>query len=197
LKKIALLVAMILCLLVALAPAVLADDKKDHRDKKDNDRITQRDLRELRHDILHDLNNDNDNDFCDVFDCNDLNDLNDEDNNDVPLLTQDSDQDVTSGSSIQNIDVVGGGDNSNQCVSIQPVSNTGNVANQVSAAQLGAQQGDDGVVRDRNGDPVILDENGDGAGEQVMGIDASGNLVIDPSQSVSCDQQVNQAATAV
>src|SRR5919205_1569782 len=69
------------------------------------------------------------NDFCDFFNCN---------NNgffDNGGIGQFSEQDVESGDATQNINVTGGGDNSNQSAGVQGITNTGNATNNTSARQ--------------------------------------------------------------
>jgi hypothetical protein len=90
--------------------------------------------------------------------------------NDNSGVSQDNEQDAHSGASSQGIIIEGPGDNSNQCIGLQGISNTGNALNQTGVLQY-ASKGD-------------------------VGVDDSGNLTISPSQSTTCDQKVNQAASA-
>jgi hypothetical protein len=83
---------------------------------------------------------------------------------------QTNEQDVESGDSDQNFTVTGGGDNSNACQGIQGISNTGNAVNSTNVLQY-ASLGD-------------------------VEVDDSGNFEISPSQTTTCNQQVNQAASA-
>jgi hypothetical protein len=83
---------------------------------------------------------------------------------------QASEQDVESGDSDQTINVTGGGDNSNACQGIQGISNTGNAVDTTSALQYFT------------------------FGE--VEVDDSANFEISPSQTTTCNQQVNQAASA-
>ena len=85
-------------------------------------------------------------------------------------VSQDNEQDAQSGASSQGIIIEGPGDNSNQCIGLQPISNTGNALNSTNVLQY-ASEGD-------------------------VKVDDSGNLTISPSQSTTCDQKVNQAASA-
>ncbi len=64
------------------------------------------------------------------------------------------------------------GDNSNQCVGLQGVANTGNAQNQISVLQYGSESGD-----------FEFDEVGS-------------DISMSPENSTVCDQQVNQAASA-
>jgi hypothetical protein len=83
---------------------------------------------------------------------------------------QSSEQNVSSGDSSQTFNVTGGGANSNSCQGIQGISNTGNAVTNTSVLQYFA----DGSVEVGN----------------------SGNFEISPSQTTTCSQQVNQAASA-
>ena len=83
---------------------------------------------------------------------------------------QASEQEVQSGDSSQNFTVTGGGDNSNACQGIQGISNTGNAVDNTSVLQYAS------------------------FGEVEVG--DSGNFEISPSQTTTCNQQVNQAASA-
>ena len=161
-------------------------------------------------------NNNNNNRFCDRFDfdCNNF----------VfgPEITQTNEQEVESGDATQNINVTGGGDNSNQTVGVQGVTNTGNATNNTGVIQAstpffdGFNNGrndfcdfhncnrndfcdqfdinncnrffhDDGFFRDGF--------NGFNTGGEVE-VQDTGNLTISPSQTVTGNQQVNQAAAA-
>jgi hypothetical protein len=91
----------------------------------------------------------------------------------VPALaqvSQSNEQDVESGDATQNFTITGGGDNSNACQGVQGIDNTGNATNNAS----------------------ILQYANDGAGAGVSG----GDFEISPSSKTTCDQQVNQAASA-
>jgi hypothetical protein len=83
---------------------------------------------------------------------------------------QANEQQVESGDSSQTFNVTGGGDNSNACQGIQGISNTGNAVDNTSVLQYFA------------------------FGEVEVG--DSGNFEISPSQTTTCNQQVNQAASA-
>src|SRR3954470_11410922 len=88
----------------------------------------------------------------------------------IAQVTQSPEQGVESGDSSQNFTVTGGGDNSNACQGIQGISNTGNAVNSTNVLQYAS------------------------SGE--VAVDDSGNFEIDPSQTTTCDQKVNQAASA-
>jgi hypothetical protein len=87
-------------------------------------------------------------------------------------ISQESEQEADSGDVDQSFEVSQTGDNSNQCVGIQGVANTGNAQNQTSLIQYGS-----------DGDDFEFDEVGS-------------NIEVSPENATSCDQQVNQAASA-
>ena len=89
----------------------------------------------------------------------------------IAQVTQENEQEVESGDATQNINVTGGGDNSNACQGVQGITNTGNATNNTSVLQY--------------------------ANEDVeTELEDSGNFEISPSQTTTCNQQVNQAASA-
>jgi hypothetical protein len=102
---------------------------------------------------------------------NNNNNNNDPRNNGTLAFFQESEQDVESGDAIQNINVTGGGDNSNQCAGVQGITNTGNATNNT------------GVLQFANNDAEVE-------------VDDSANFQISPSQTTTCTQQVNQAVVA-
>src|SRR5919112_292505 len=87
-------------------------------------------------------------------------------------LDQDVEQEAESGDIDQSFTVTSEGDNSNQCAGIQGVANTGNAQNQTNLIQYGS-----------DADDFEFDEVGS-------------TITVSPSNSTTCDQQVNQAATA-
>ena len=89
----------------------------------------------------------------------------------IAQVSQENEQEVESGDATQNFTVTGGGDNSNACQGVQGITNTGNATNNTSVLQY--------------------------ANEDVgTEIDDSGNFEISPSSTTTCDQRVNQAASA-
>ncbi len=91
----------------------------------------------------------------------------------APLeIIQENEQESESGDVDQSFDVSSTGDNSNQCVGIQGVANTGNAQNQSGVTQIGS-----------DADDFEFDEVGS-------------DVVVSPENSTTCDQQVNQAASA-
>ncbi len=87
-------------------------------------------------------------------------------------ISQEVEQDAESGDVSQSFDVSSTGDNSNQCVGIQGVANTGNAQNQIGVLQY-ASEADDFEFED-----------------------SGAEIEVSPENSTTCDQQVNQAATA-
>jgi hypothetical protein len=81
-------------------------------------------------------------------------------------------QEAESGDVSQSFNVSGGGDNSNQCVGIQGVANTGNAQNQVGVIQYGS------------------------AADDFSFEDSGASITVSPNSFTSCDQRVNQSATA-
>ena len=88
----------------------------------------------------------------------------------IAQVTQGNEQENGSGDSSQTFTVTGGGDNSNSCQGIQGVSNTGNLSNNTGVLQYASDKG----------------------GVEV----GNGDFSISPSTSTTCDQKVNQAASA-
>ena len=153
-------------LMLAAAPA-MANDHQDWNDKDWNDH--------KRFDDDHKRFNDdhkrfNDDDFCDFFDC-DEDDFFDRDF-DFDELDFDSEQEADSGNVDQTFVVTNTGDNSNQCVGLQGVANTGNAQDQTSLFQIGS-----------DADDFDFDHGGS-------------NIDMSPTNTTTCDQEVNQAATA-
>jgi hypothetical protein len=89
-----------------------------------------------------------------------------------PAITQDNEQDADSGEVNQSFNVTGGGDNSNQCVGLQGVANTGNAQNQTSIIQYASEA-----------DDFDFDETGS-------------TITVSPTNTTDCTQEVNQAASA-
>jgi hypothetical protein len=109
----------------------------------------------------------------------------------VPALAddieQETEQEGESGEVNQSFEVTGGGDNSNQCAGIQGVANTGNAQNAIDVVQFDEDDSFDGDGRlDRN-----RDRDADFEVEEV-----GSDITVSPSSTTTCDQQVNQAASA-
>ena len=90
----------------------------------------------------------------------------------IAQIGQEGEQESESGEVDQSFTVTSEGDNSNQCVGIQGVANTGNAQNVVDLTQL-----------DGEADDFEFDEVGS-------------SIEVSPESSTTCDQQVNQAASA-
>ena len=90
----------------------------------------------------------------------------------IAQIDQEGEQESESGDVDQSFTVTSEGDNSTQCAGIQGVANTGNAQNQTSLIQYSSEA-----------DDFEFDEVGS-------------TLDVSPSNSTTCDQQVNQAASA-
>src|SRR3954453_15715905 len=137
-----LMAAVLAMVLVAAIPAIAAANGNNDNNNNNNNN---------HHNNRHDNNNNDNNGSSSEF-------------------SQDNQQDTESGASSQGIIIEGPGDNSNQCIGLQPISNTGNALNSTNVLQY-ASEGD-------------------------VKVDDSGNLTISPSLTTTCDQKVNQAASA-
>ncbi len=84
----------------------------------------------------------------------------------------DVEQEAESGDIDQSFDVWGTGDNSNQCVGVQGVANTGNAQNTINVFSLGGEDAE-----------FEFDEVGS-------------TIDVSPVNTTTCDQEVNQAAAA-
>ena len=90
----------------------------------------------------------------------------------IAQVTQESEQDAESGELDQSFEVTGSGDNSNQCVGIQGVGNTGNAQNLTDVLQYGS-----------TADEFEFEEVGS-------------SIDVSPANSTECTSEVNQAASA-
>ena len=90
----------------------------------------------------------------------------------IAQVTQESEQEAESGDLDQSFTVTSSGDNSNQCVGIQGVGNTGNSQNVIDLIQYGS-----------TADDFEFEEVGS-------------SIDVSPTNETTCDQQVNQAASA-
>ena len=101
----------------------------------------------------------------------------------------DVEQEAESGDVDQSFKVSGNGDNSNQSVEIQGVTNTGNAQSTLSVNDL-----DDGFFFDDDDDFFFFgDDFGDGDFEFE---DVGAEIEVSPESSFSSDQSVNQSAVA-
>ena len=87
-------------------------------------------------------------------------------------VTQEQEQEGESADLDQSFEVTGSGDNSNQCASIQGAGNTGNSQNVIDLIQY------EGITDDWEFEEVGSD------------------VTVSPTNTTTCDQQVNQAASA-
>ncbi len=90
----------------------------------------------------------------------------------IAQVSQETEQEGESGELDQSFTVTGEGDNSTQCAGIQGVGNTGNAQNVTDVIQYGS-----------TADDFEFDE-----------VDSS--IDVSPANTTTCDQQVNQAASA-
>jgi hypothetical protein len=188
----AVLVAMAVMMLAA-APA-MADERDWDWDNRDWDRHDKDFDKKFDHDKDHDKdhnkkfdhNKDFDKDFCFFFDCG-FEDFFDEfcEDFDGDLfcdeeenffgggdISQETEQVAQSGDVWQSFDVSQTGDNSNQCVGVQGVANTGNAQNTINVFNLGGEDAE-----------FEFDEVGS-------------TIDVSPVNTTTCDQEVNQAAAA-
>src|SRR5215216_5806474 len=192
-KKLVLLAALVAlaALMLAAAPA-LADDhdrnrgdhdrNHDNHDNRNHDNRDNRDFGDFG-DFLDEFCDDSDGDlicdfdeFCEDFDgdffCDDEEDEDNLFDGFGDGLFQTSDQQAASGDVDQSFQVTGGGANSNQCVGVQGVANTGNAQIELN----------------------ILNVEGEIDDFELEDLESS--LTVDPTNTTTCDQQVNQSATA-
>jgi hypothetical protein len=191
LKKFMILASVVAIVIAALALPALAqqrnfggdderwdnsrwEDNNNWGDNKDNNNWWDNDWWK-DHDDENDDDNRND-DFDRFFDFDrDRFDRDfDRNNNDevVPAVTQEFDQQAESGDVSQSFNVSNAGDNSNQCAGVQGVANTGNAQNQIGVLQYGSEADDFSFE------------------------DSGSSIEVSPTNLTSCDQQVNQAASA-
>jgi hypothetical protein len=90
----------------------------------------------------------------------------------IAQVTQETEQEGESGELDQSFEVTGSGDNSNQCANIQGVGNTGNSQNVIDVIQYSGEA-----------DDFEFEEVGS-------------SIDVSPTNEATCDQQVNQAASA-
>ena len=90
----------------------------------------------------------------------------------IAQVTQEEEQEGESAELDQSFEVTGSGDNSSQCANIQGIGNTGNAQNVTDILQYGS-----------TADEFEFEEVGS-------------TITVSPENSTTCDQQVNQAATA-
>jgi hypothetical protein len=90
----------------------------------------------------------------------------------IAQLDQETEQEAESGDLDQSFVVTGEGDNSNQCVSLQGVGNTGNAQNVTDVIQYASEV-----------DDFEFDE-------------VNSTITVSPTSTTVCEQEVNQAASA-
>ena len=107
----------------------------------------------------------------------------------VAQTEQESDQEGESGESDQSGEVLNEGDNSNQCVAVQPVSNTGNAITDVNIV-IQLPTGQDVKQFDIEDVVDLIDEL------DLDLEDIGSTIELSPEQAVECAQAVDQAASA-
>src|SRR5829696_4109145 len=189
-KKMVLLAALVAlaALMLAAAPA-LADDhdrnrgdhdrNHDNHDNRNHDNHDNHDFGDFLDEFCEDLDGNlicDLDEFCEDFDgdffCDDEEDEDNLFDGFGDGLFQTSDQQAESGDVDQSFLVTGGGANSNQCVGAQGVANTGNAQIELNILNVGGEI-----------DDFELE-------------DLESSLTVDPTNTTTCDQQVNQSATA-
>jgi hypothetical protein len=90
----------------------------------------------------------------------------------IAQVTQETEQEGESGELDQSFTATQEGDNSNQCANIQGVGNTGNAQNLTDVLQYGSTADDFEFE------------------------DVGSTITVSPTNTATCDQQVNQAASA-
>jgi hypothetical protein len=90
----------------------------------------------------------------------------------IAQVTQEDEQEGESGDLDQSFEVTSSGDNSNQCVGIQGVGNTGNAQNVLPILQYGS-----------TADEFEFEEVGS-------------DITVSPTNTTECTSEVNQAASA-
>ncbi len=90
----------------------------------------------------------------------------------IAQISQEGEQEGESGDVDQSFEVSSEGDNSNQCVGIQGVANTGNAQNQIDLIQYASEA-----------DDFEFEEVGS-------------TITVSPTNTTECEQMVNQAAAA-
>ena len=88
------------------------------------------------------------------------------------VISHDPEQDADSGEIDQSVEAAGSGDNSNQCFGFDATANTGNSQNAIDLIEVDSEASD-----------FEFDE-------------VSSDLTVSGTSETTCDQQVNQAASA-
>jgi hypothetical protein len=124
-------------------------------------------------------------------------------------FSSDFDQDADSGDVDQSFVVTNTGDNSNQCANVQGVANTGNAQNQIGVTQFGDGFNNNNDFdrfnnndfdrfnnNDFDRDHFFRDFDGFNNNNDFEFDEVGSSIEVSPTNTMTCDQQVNQAATA-
>ena len=169
-KKFMILASVVALVVVALAIPALAQDRFFG---DDDSRYEEHEAERFAHFLdNYFYGNDDHWEDSDWWENNNWWEDDDFDNVGAPVVVQESDQVAVSGDINQSFNVSNTGDNSNQCAGIQGVANTGNAQNQIGVLQYGSEADDFSFE------------------------DSGSTIEVSPSNSTTCDQQVNQAASA-
>src|SRR5215207_9748863 len=180
-KKMVLLAALVAlaALMLAATPALADDHDRNHDNHDNHDNRDNRDFGDFLDEFCEDFDGNlicDFDEFCEDFDGDFFCDDEEEEENLFDGfgdgLIQTSDQQAESGDVDQSFLVTGGGANSNQCAGVQGVSNTGNAQIELNILNLGGEI-----------DDFELE-------------DLESSLTVDPTNTTTCDQEVNQSATA-
>ena len=108
----------------------------------------------------------------------------------VAQTEQETDQEGESGDTDQSGEVLGSGDNSNQCVGVQPVSNTGDA---ITAVDIIIQ-----LPSGKEAKRFDIKDVSDLVDELDLDLEDIGSTIeLNPEQAVECTQAVEQASSAV
>ena len=105
-------------------------------------------------------------------------------------ISQDSELEAESGDVNQSFDVSGSGDQSNQCADVSGVTNTGNSQPVTQVIQYNSVADD---FEFEGGGAQIIQANSEAGDFEFEG---NPDLTVEGSSTTSCDQRVNEAASA-
>jgi hypothetical protein len=187
-KMVLAVAGLMIAMLVVLAAPAMANDNDRDNNHKNNDKNNH-------HNRFFDHDDDDDDDVRFVF----RDDFFDDDFRNRRFdfdFDSDLDQDADSGDVDQSFMVTNTGDNSNQCANVQGVANTGNAQNQLGFTQFGQEDDFDDFRRDGFFFDNDRFDRFDREAGDVEFEDVGSTIEVTPEASTTCDQQVNQAASA-